>query len=301
MRKALRSGSRRAIRSRHAPTSSCEEISPAAISSAWRARPAKTGSSAPVTAAEATGARARGAEPLRGGGGGAWHDRPLPVTTAPTTAEGLCRFEGRGPCTDAERRAAGWLHDELRAAGHEAWVETHWVRPQWALALALHATIGVVASLAAPAAPLPAAIAAGLAALSMALEAAGRTSPLRWLFPRRATQNVLTVPDEGTGAAPPASSAPTVARGAAPVALLICARYDAPRGGLITRDGPRRLGARLRRRLGGHAPGPRAGGAPALAGVAARAALRQLHLEGPWARAAPVRAAGAPLRPPAAP
>src|SRR3954451_2195652 len=216
MRKALRSGSRRAIRSRHAPTSSCEEISPAAISSAWRARPAKTGSSAPVTAAEATGARARGAEPLRGGGGGAWHDRPLAVTTAPTTAEGLCRvegrgaapprpvrpapttaeglcrFEGRGPCTDAERRAAGWLHDELRAAGHEAWVETHWVHPQWALALALHATIGVVASLAALTVPLPAAIAAGLAAASMALEAAGRTSPLRWLFPRRATQNVLT-------------------------------------------------------------------------------------------------------------
>src|SRR3954447_13814670 len=217
MRKALRSGSRRAMRSRHAPTSSCEEISPAAISSAWRARPANTGSSAPVTAAEATGARARGAEPLRGGGGGAWHDRPLPVTTAPTTAKGLCRFEGRGPCTDAERRAAGWLHDALRAAGHEAWVETHWVRPQWALALALHATIGVVASLAAPAAALPAAIAAGLAALSMALEAAGAPSPLRCLFPRRATKNVLTVPDEAAAAAPPASSAPIPARGAAPV------------------------------------------------------------------------------------
>jgi hypothetical protein len=202
------------------------------------------------------------------------------VTTAPTTAEGLCRFEGRGPCTDAERRAAGWLHDELRAAGHEAWVETHWVRPQWALALALHATIGVVASLAAPTAPLPAAIAAGLAALSMALEAAGRTGPLRWLFPRRATQNVITVPAEAAGAAPPDSGTPTAARGAAPVALLICARYDAPRGGLVTRDGPRRLAARLRGRLGGRALGPRAWVALGLAAVAACAGARALGVEG---------------------
>ena len=67
------------------------------------------------------------------------------MTLAHSTAGGLSRFEARGPCTDAERRAAGWLHDDLRANGHEAWVETHWVRPQWALSLALHATVGVVA------------------------------------------------------------------------------------------------------------------------------------------------------------
>jgi len=63
------------------------------------------------------------------------------VTAVAPIAEGLARFEARGPCTDAERRAAGWLHDELRAAGHEAWVETHWVRPHWALALALGALL----------------------------------------------------------------------------------------------------------------------------------------------------------------
>ena len=79
------------------------------------------------------------------------------MTDVAAIAEGLARFEARGPCTDAERRAAGWLHDELRAAGHEAWVETHWVRPQWALSLALHATLGVVASVLAITAPLPAA------------------------------------------------------------------------------------------------------------------------------------------------
>jgi len=126
------------------------------------------------------------------------------VTDVSAIAEGLARFEARDPCTDAERRAAGWLHDELRAAGHEAWVETHWVRPQWALSLALRATLGVVASVLAITAPL--------AGLFVAVAAA--LLPLRWIFPRRATQNVLTVPGEQG------------------VALLICAPYAAPRGGI---------------------------------------------------------------------
>ena len=189
------------------------------------------------------------------------------MTAAPTTAAGLARFEDRGACTDAERRAAAWLHDQLRAAGHEAWVETHWVRPQWALSLALHATAGIVASVLALTAPLAAAIVAAVAAFSLALEAGGRSGPLRWILPRRATQNVLTVPDE---------------EGAPEVTLLICARYDAPRGGLVTRDGPRRLAARLRRRIGGRAPGPRTWVALALLAVAVCAGLRALGLEGLW-------------------
>ena len=111
------------------------------------------------------GRRRRDRWPWIGGHGGggyrAWDDRPLHVTAVDAIAEGLARFEARGPCTDAERRAAAWLHDELRDAGHEAWVETHWVRPQWALSVALHATLGVVASLVAISAPLPGLIAAG--------------------------------------------------------------------------------------------------------------------------------------------
>jgi hypothetical protein len=209
------------------------------------------------------------------------------VTLAQSTAEGLSRFEERGPCTDAERRAAGWLHDDLRANGHEAWVETHWVRPQWALSLALHATVGVVASVVALSAPLPAAIAAALAALSMAVEAAGGTGPLRRLLPRRATQNVLTVPDDEAaegGAAPQGRVAEEAAPAAAApaVTLLIGARYDAPRGGLVTRDGPRRLAARLRRRLGGRGLGPLSWAALALAAVALCAGLRELGVEGFW-------------------
>jgi hypothetical protein len=202
------------------------------------------------------------------------------VTTAPTTAERLCRFKDRGPCTDAERRAAGWLHDALRAAGHEAWVETYWVRPQWALSLALHATVGVVASLLAVTAAVPAAIAAGMAALSMAVEAVGRTGPLRWLFPRRATQNVLTVPADVARAGSAPQSGAGARADAAPIALLICARYDAPRGGLVTRDGPRRLAVTLRRGLRGRALGPRGWVALGLAAVGACAVARALGAEG---------------------
>jgi hypothetical protein len=174
-------------------------------------------------------------------------------------AEGLGRFEARGPCTDAERRAAGWLHDELRDAGHEAWVETHWMRPQWALSVALHATIGVVASVAAITAPLVGLVAALVAAVSMGLEAAGLPGLLRLAFPRRATQNVLTVPDDGGHPAP--TGAP-----AGGIMLLISARYDAPKGG---------IGRRF-------IAGRQGWVALALAGVAGCAGLRQLDLDGLW-------------------
>jgi len=174
------------------------------------------------------------------------------VTDVTAIADGLARFEARGPCTDAERRAAGWLHDQLRGEGHEAWVETHWVRPQWALSVALHATVGVVASVVAISAPLPALIAAGVAALSMAVEAAGLPGVLRLLFPRRATQNVLTVAEADSAAGR--------------VTLLICAPYAAPPGG---------LGARF-------VAGRRAWVAGALALVTACAGLRLLDQDGLW-------------------
>ena len=128
------------------------------------------------------------------------------------TVEALGRFERRGPCTDAERRAAAWLHDDLRARGHEAWVETRWVRPQWALSLALHCALGVIGSVTAIYVPSAGLALALVAAISLAVEASGRAGPLRLAFPRRATQNVLILP------------ADTATR-----LLLICARYDAGR------------------------------------------------------------------------
>jgi hypothetical protein len=139
----------------------------------------------------------------------------------------LHSFPGRGACTDAERRAAAALHDDLRARGHEAWVEARWTRPQANVSLLLHCALAVAGSLIAVPAPIPGAIVAGIAALSLVVEAAGRTGPLRLLFPRRATQHVLTVPG-GDG-----------------VALIVSARYDVPRAGLLRGARLRRLGARL--------------------------------------------------------
>jgi hypothetical protein len=175
------------------------------------------------------------------------------VTDVAAIAEGLARFEARGPCTDAERRAAAWLHDEVRDAGGEAWVETHWTRPQWALSVALHAALGVIASLVAISAPLPALIALALLAVSMGLEAAGRPGLLRPAFPRRATQNVLTEPEGG-----------------ASLTLLIVASYAAPKGGLGTRGLARLRG------------GPQTWVAGALVVIAVCAGLRQLDLDGLW-------------------
>jgi hypothetical protein len=121
------------------------------------------------------------------------------------SVEGLSGYTGRGACTDAERRAALWLHGELRWRGYEAWVETHWVRPQWAAALALGSLLAVVGSLLSTAVAVP----------GLVLAVAGAATMLARPFPRRATQHVLTgIPDEG-------------------VVLAIAAAYDVPRRGMV--------------------------------------------------------------------
>ena len=130
-------------------------------------------------------------------------------------------------------------------------METQWVRPQWALSIALHAALGVVASVLATSAPLAGLVVAGVAALS-ATSAVWAADLLSRVLPRRATQNVLVEPgDDG-------------------VTLLIAAPYAAPRGG---------PGARFLGRLPG-------GGAAWVAGalllVAACAGLRLLDLDGLW-------------------
>ena len=126
----------------------------------------------------------------------------------------LSAIEGRAACTDAERRAANLLHDRLRAAGHEAWVETVWVRPRRAWSVALHCALTVVGGLLALSAPVPGLVAAALGALGLVAEALDRPGPLRFLMRRRATQNVLVEP-----------------RHPDRVALLVVAPYDAPRAG----------------------------------------------------------------------
>jgi hypothetical protein len=125
-----------------------------------------------------------------------------------SVVEGLSAISGRGACTDAERRAALWLHDELRSRGHEAWVETRWVRPQRHAAVALGCASAVAGGLLSTAtAPAGLAIAV-VGAVVLVLEAAGFVLPP---FPRRATQDVLTDTHEhGT-------------------TLVVAAAYDAPK------------------------------------------------------------------------
>jgi hypothetical protein len=163
----------------------------------------------------------------------------------------LTTFHPRAACSDAERRAALRLHDALRERGHEAWVETYWVRPQWAGSLLLHAVLGVAASLAATAEPRIAAPVALFAAVSYGLEAGGRGGLLKRLFFRRATQVVVVEP-----------------RDPGPIALWVTARTDAPRGGLLFR-------------VRGRGPTFWLLAVLALLGVAAAALAQALGAEGP--------------------
>jgi hypothetical protein len=130
----------------------------------------------------------------------------------------LAEFAPRAVCSDVERRAAVWAHDDLRARGHEAWMETHWVRPQFALAIALACALTAIGGLVAIGAPEAGLAIAALGALSLLLDVGGGTGPLRLLVPRRATQVVLVAPDDGAG-----------------VDLLFVARTDVPRRGLAAR------------------------------------------------------------------
>lgn len=164
--------------------------------------------------------------------------------------DALSSFPGRGACTDAERRAALWVHDDLRARRYDAWVETVWVRPQWALVLLLHAAAGVAVSLTATALALPAAIAALAVAASYVLGALAR------LFYRRATQLVVVEP------APHAQ-----------ISLWLVAHTDAPRCGAAFRERWRRWAARV------HPSWLLVGG---LLAVAALAGVRALGVEGEW-------------------
>jgi hypothetical protein len=150
------------------------------------------------------------------------------VPTAGETIQRLAAIPGRGAGTDAERRAAAWLEHDLSERGNAPWTDTFWVRPGWAWPVVLACALGAGGSLAAVAWPVAAIAAAALGAISLALEGAGLTSPLRSLPRRRATQNVVSLPRDREG-----------------VMLLICAPYDAPRRGLVLNDHWRAAAARL--------------------------------------------------------
>jgi hypothetical protein len=139
--------------------------------------------------------------------------------------DALTAIPRRGACTDAERRAALWLHDDLRKRRYEPWVETVWVRPHWHWSLVWHGALGVAASLASTAVPAIG-LAGAVLALSLGLELVGFPVMSR-LFYRRATQLVVAEPEP---------------RG---VRLWLVAHTDAPRCGGAFRERWRRLARRV--------------------------------------------------------
>ncbi len=130
----------------------------------------------------------------------------------------LCSIEGRGPGTDAERRAANLLAERLRTIGRRAEVEPTYVHPQYAVVHAVHVAIALAGSIVAAVAEP--AIGFGLvlaAATSTYLDLNGRLYLVRRLFFRRGSQNLISPGDNPN----------------APLRVVLVAHYDAARTGYV--------------------------------------------------------------------
>lgn len=170
----------------------------------------------------------------------------------PEAVTALAAFPGRGAGTDAERRAARWLADQLKGTC-ESTIEPFWCRPNWALAQSWHVMLALAGSLTSIASP-QAGGAMLLAALVCVLaDALGGVSPGRRLSPERASQNVVALARRRSTAL---AREPTPRSAAeSPLHLIITANYDAGRMGLPYRDAARSMTSRLRRSLHGLTPG----------------------------------------------
>jgi hypothetical protein len=149
----------------------------------------------------------------------------------------LCSFEGRGPGTDAERRASGMLAGRLRGIGRRAEVEPFFAHPEYAIVHLIHATMGVAGSVIATVQPAIGFTLVFLAAVSTYLDVNTRFYLVRSLLFHRVSQNVVSPGD----------------RPNAPARLILMAHYDAARTGYIFSKASnriRRLPERLRLGLG---------------------------------------------------
>ena len=144
----------------------------------------------------------------------------------------LCSFEGRGPGTDAERRAAKMLAGRLEGLGRSAETEPTYVHPQYALVHALHAAVAIAGSVLATAQPAAGFALVLLAGASTYLDLNTRFYLARRLFFRRASQNVVS-----RGTSPEA-----------PLRLILVAHYDAARTGYVFGERSVRLARRLSER-----------------------------------------------------
>jgi hypothetical protein len=176
--------------------------------------------------------------------------------SATQTAAQLTEFTRRGAGTDAERRAALWLRDEMESSRREARIETFWCRPNWALAHSWHVVLGIAGSLVMVSnATLGGALVLAALISILADWFTGR-SPGRRLTPERASQNVVSLPLAGDR--PVARTGDTDAGGpdtGDPDAgdrrrLIVTANYDAGRADLMHRSWLRRATG-LPRRLAG--------------------------------------------------
>jgi hypothetical protein len=164
---------------------------------------------------------------------------------AAQTASRLEGFAGRGGGTDAERRAARWLADEIGAAGRESVVEPFWCRPSWAFAHAWHVALAIAGSLVAVASARVGGAMLLAALVFVILDELTGASPGRRLTPERASQNVIALPPPGP-----------IAAGEGPrITLILTANYDAGRIGIAYRDAVREATARLRHAMTSIVPG----------------------------------------------
>jgi hypothetical protein len=129
----------------------------------------------------------------------------------------LCEFKGRGPATDAERRAGNFLAARLRKGGRQAEVVPTFVHPQHALVFAAHAALAVAGSVVGTKSPGIGFALVLIAATSLYLDANTRFYLLRRLFFRRGSQNIVS-PGQ---------------RPEAPLRLILVAHYDTARTGWI--------------------------------------------------------------------
>jgi hypothetical protein len=149
----------------------------------------------------------------------------------------LCSFEGRGPGTDSERRAANMLAGRLRGIGRRTQVEPFFAHPEYAIVHLIHAGMGVAGSIIATVQPAIGFTLVFIAAVSTYLDLNTRLYLVRSLLFRRASQNVVSPGD----------------RPDAPDRLILMAHYDAARTGYIFSKASnriRRLPERLRLGLG---------------------------------------------------
>jgi Peptidase family M28 len=139
--------------------------------------------------------------------------------------EELCAFEGRGPGTDAERRAGNALAARLRAMGRRADIEPFFCHPQYAVVHLIHAAVGIAGSLLATVQPAVGFAVVLFAAASTYLDLNTRLYLVRSLLFRRVSQNVVSPGN----------------RPDAPARLILMAHYDAARTGYVFSKASKRI------------------------------------------------------------